>query len=99
MTTLLFVNAEKVVFTGKKWDDKFYYRHSNYIGGLKSTSAREMLDSHPERVLTFAVKGMLPRNKLGRKVLKNLKVYAGTEHPHKLKTQLLLHQDLLREGS
>jgi large subunit ribosomal protein L13 len=79
---VIILNAEKVKFTGQKWDDKFYYRHSNYIGGLKSTSARELLDNHPERILTYAVKGMLPRNKLGRKVLKNLKVYAGAEHPH-----------------
>ncbi len=76
------VNAEKVVLTGKKWDQKIYYRHSGYMGGLKATSARKMLQEHPERLLYFAVKGMLPKNRLGRKLLKKLKIYVGPKHPH-----------------
>ncbi|MEI8027588.1 MAG: 50S ribosomal protein L13 [Pseudomonadota bacterium] len=76
------VNAEKVRLTGKKMTDKIYYNHSTYIGGLKATRAEEMLAKHPDRVITFAVKGMLPKNTLGREMAKNLRVYAGTEHPH-----------------
>jgi large subunit ribosomal protein L13 len=76
------INADKVVFTGKKWSDKMYYRHSNHPGGLTETTAQEMLDRHPERIISFAVKGMLPKNKLGRSILKKFKVYAGAEHPH-----------------
>jgi len=76
------VNAEEVKMTGKKWDDKVYYSHSGYPGGLKEVSARRMLEKHPERIVQFAVKGMLPKNKLGRRMLKRLKVYSGGEHPH-----------------
>lgn len=76
------VNAEKVKMTGRKWDSKVYYSHSGYPGGLKEVSARRMLEKHPERIVQFAVKGMLPKNKLGRRMLKRLKVYAGGEHPH-----------------
>ncbi len=76
------VNADKVVLTGKKWDKKFYYRHSGYLGGLKVTSARKMLETKPEEVIRQAVKGMLPKNSLGRRQLKKLKVYAGSDHPH-----------------
>lgn len=76
------VNAEKVVMTGRKWDSKFYHRHSGYIGGLKSTSAKDMRADHPDRIISFAVKGMLPNNKLRSKLLGNLKVYAGENHPH-----------------
>lgn len=79
---VIVINADKVSLTGKKWDAKFYYRHSNYIGGIKSTVAKDMLDTYPDRLVSIAVKGMLPHNKLGRKVLGNLKVYAGSEHPH-----------------
>jgi len=75
-------NAEKVAVTGKKLDDKLYYRASGYPGGLKSVSLREQLARHPERVLQSAVWGMLPHNRLGRKLLKKLKVYAGPDHPH-----------------
>jgi large subunit ribosomal protein L13 len=74
------VNADKVKFTGKKWSDKKYYRHSGYVGGLKATSAKEMLEKHPTRILMSAVKGMLPKNSLGRKQLTKLKVFAGSEH-------------------
>lgn len=76
------VNVEKVVFTGKKLTKKMYYRHSGYPGGLKETRAIDMLNTHPERVLYSAVKGMLPHNTLGRQQLTKLKLYAGSEHPH-----------------
>lgn len=76
------INADKVQFTGKKLQDKKYYRHSGYPGGLKETTAQDMLNKHPERVLYYAVRGMLPHNTLGRAQLKKLKVYAGPEHPH-----------------
>jgi large subunit ribosomal protein L13 len=76
------VNAEKVRVTGRKLDQKYYHRHSGYPGGLKSVSLRSQLDNHPERVLQSAVKGMLPKNKLGRQMIKKLKIYAGDSHPH-----------------
>ena len=76
------VNADKVALTGKKWDDKKYYRHSGYIGGITETTAKEMLEKKPTELLFKAVRGMLPKNSLGRAQLKKLKVYAGTEHPH-----------------
>jgi len=76
------VNAAKVVFTGNKLDKKVYYRHSGYVGGLKERTAREQLDRQPTKVLMSAVKGMLPKNSLGRKQLTKLKVFAGTEHAH-----------------
>ncbi len=76
------VNAEKIRLTGNKLSDKFYYRHSGYPGGLRQVSAGEMLEKHPERLIRFAVKGMLPRNKLASKMISKLKVYAGPEHPH-----------------
>jgi len=76
------INADKVELTGKKWDDKIYYHHTGYIGGIKQMTAREMLEKKPTELLFKAVKGMLPKNSLGRSQLKKLKVYAGTEHPH-----------------
>jgi large subunit ribosomal protein L13 len=76
------VNAEKVAVTGKKLDDKIYYRHSGYPGGLKQRSLREELERRPTEVLRKAVRGMLPRNRLGRAQLRKLKVYAGPDHPH-----------------
>jgi large subunit ribosomal protein L13 len=76
------VNAEKVVFTGRKLDQKLYTRYTGYQGGLKTTTARVMLDKHPTRVLEHAVWGMLPKNRLGRKLIRRLKVYAGEAHPH-----------------
>ena len=79
---IVVVNADKLVLTGKKWDDKIYYRHSGYIGGLKQISARKLLEKKPEDILRLAVKGMLPKNSLGRRQLKKLKIYAGSEHPH-----------------
>ena len=76
------VNAAEARFTGKKLDDKIYYRHSGYMGGLKATTARQMFKSKPEEVLRTAVRGMLPKNSLGRRMLRKLKIYAGGEHPH-----------------
>jgi large subunit ribosomal protein L13 len=76
------VNAEKIAVTGKKLDDKVYYRHSGYPGGIRSRTLREELDRRPTEVIRKAVKGMLPRNRLGRAQLTKLKVYAGPEHPH-----------------
>jgi large subunit ribosomal protein L13 len=79
---IVVTNAEKIVLTGKKLDDKKYYRHTGYIGGIKETTAKELLAKHPTDLITNAVKGMLPKNKLGRAQLKKLKVYAGKSHPH-----------------
>lgn len=80
---VIVINADKIVVSGKRMDQKFYYRHSGYPGGLKKESLRQMMGSaRPERVLTIAIKGMLPHNRYGRALFKKLKVYAGTEHPH-----------------
>jgi large subunit ribosomal protein L13 len=79
---VIVINADKVKLTGNKEDQKMYYRHSGFMGGLKETTYKNMLAKHPDRILTHAVKGMLPKNKLNRKILKKLKVYAGTEHKH-----------------
>jgi large subunit ribosomal protein L13 len=79
---VIVVNAGKVSLTGKKMSDKVYYHHSGYPGGLRETSAGKMLQDHPEKVLFFAVRGMLPKNSLGRKMLKKLKIYTGNDHPH-----------------
>lgn len=79
---VIIVNADKIRVTGKRLDQKKYYRHSGYMGGLKETTLRTMLDKHPERVLQLAVKGMMPKNRLGRKMYKKLKVYAAPDHPH-----------------
>jgi large subunit ribosomal protein L13 len=76
------INAEKVALTGRKWDQKLYHRHSGYIGGLTSISAKNLKEKRPEDLVRFAVKGMLPKNRLGRKLFKKLKVYAGNAHPH-----------------
>ena len=75
-------NAEKIRVTGNKLEQKLYYRHSGYHGGLTERTLAQLLDRTPDRVITLAVKGMLPRNKLGRKMLLRLKVYAGPDHPH-----------------
>ena len=76
------VNASKVVLSGKKADQKTYFRHSGYMGNEKHIPFRKMIETHPERVIELAVKGMLPKNTLGRHMKKKLKVYAGAEHPH-----------------
>ena len=79
---IVVVNAAKIQTTGRKLDQKKYYRHSGWIGGLKETSLRDMLAKKPEDVIRLAVRGMLPKNRLGRAMLKKLKVYAGEAHPH-----------------
>src|SRR5215203_3002545 len=79
---VIVVNAEKIAVTGKKLDDKVYYRHSGYPGGIRSRTLREELERRPTEVIRKAVKGMLPRNRLARAQLTKLKVYAGPEHPH-----------------
>jgi large subunit ribosomal protein L13 len=79
---IVVINADKVKLTGRKLDQKMYWRHSGYPGGIKGTTARRLLDEKPEEVIRKAVRGMLPKNRLGRKLLKKLKVYAGPEHPH-----------------
>jgi large subunit ribosomal protein L13 len=79
---VIVLNAEKIALTGKKLDQKHYYHYSGYPGGLSETSARKQLATHPERVIQAAVQGMVPRSRLGRKMLSKLKVYAGSEHPH-----------------
>ena len=79
---VIVVNAEQVQLTGRKLDQKIYYRHTGYMGGLKQVSARQLLAKKPIEVLRHAVRGMLPKNSLGRQLLKKLKIYAGGEHPH-----------------
>ena len=79
---VIVVNAEKIKVTGRKLDQKIYYHHSGYVGGMKETTLREMLAKHPDRVIEHAVKGMLPKGPLGRAMIAKLHVYAGAEHPH-----------------
>ena len=79
---VIVVNAEKIKVTGKKLDQKIYWHHTDYVGGQKSATLREMLNTHPERVIEHAVKGMLPKGSLGREMYTKLHVYAGPEHPH-----------------
>ncbi|MBZ0304494.1 MAG: 50S ribosomal protein L13 [Anaerolineae bacterium] len=79
---VIITNCDKIRVTGRRMDDKMYYRHTGYHGGLRTTSLRDMLDRRPERVLELAIKRMLPKNRLGRQMYRKLKVYAGTTHPH-----------------
>ena len=79
---VIVLNASRVAVTGKKLEQKMYYRHSGYPGGLRTTNLQRLLDRHPERAIQHAVKGMLPKNTLGRHMLRRMKVYAGAEHPH-----------------
>jgi len=79
---IVIINAGKIRVTGRKLTDKFYHRHTGYIGNLKSTSLEKLLEKHPERAIEYAVMGMLPKNPLGRKMFKKLHVFAGAEHPH-----------------
>ncbi|MBU3948361.1 MAG: 50S ribosomal protein L13 [Proteobacteria bacterium] len=80
--SVIIINADKISLTGNKLEQKRYYRHSGYVGGLKEITAKKLLEKKPEDVIRFAVKGMLPKNKLGAKLYKKLKVYAGDKHPH-----------------
>jgi large subunit ribosomal protein L13 len=86
------VNADKIQLTGRKWDQKNYYHHTGYMGGLKATTARKLNQENPEKMIRLAVRGMLPKNRLGRQLLKKLKIYRGAEHPHEAQqpTQLAL---------
>ena len=79
---IVVVNAEKIRVTGRKLSDKIYYHHTGYIGGIKSIALEKLLKEHPERVIEIAVKGMLPKNTLGRSMFRKLHVFAGAEHPH-----------------
>jgi large subunit ribosomal protein L13 len=79
---IVVINADKIRLTGRKLDQKNYYRHSGYMGGLKTITARKLMEKRPEDLIRFAVKGMLPKNRLGRQIFKKLKVYAGNQHPH-----------------
>src|SRR6202451_1233984 len=79
---IVVLNAEKVAVTGNKLDDKFYHHHTGYLGNLKSISLGKLLKEHPERAIEFAIKGMLPKNTLGRSMFRKLHVFAGAEHPH-----------------
>ena len=80
------INAEKIMVTGKKEEKKSYFRHTGYPGGVKTTSFAHLRRTYPERIIENAVKGMLPHNKLGRRMLKHLKIYVGTDHPHSAQT-------------
>lgn len=80
--SVIVINADKIALTGRKWQQKMYYRHSGYVGGLKSITAEKLLQKRPEDVLRLAVKGMLPKNRLGTDLFRKLKVYAGPQHPH-----------------
>ena len=87
---VIVVNAEKVKVTGKKLDQKVYYNHSDYVGGMKETTLKEMMAKHPERVIEHAVKGMLPKGPLGYAMLKKMKCYAGDTHPHAAQQPIVL---------
>ncbi len=79
---VIVINADKVRLTGKKWDQKRHVYHTGYPGGRREVAYKEILEKHPERIVEYAVKGMMPKNSLGRKMFRKLKVYAGSEHPH-----------------
>lgn len=87
---IVVVNVDKINISGRKLEQKVYYRHSGYPGGQKSVLMKDMLEKHPERVLMHAVKGMMPHNRLGRAQLKKLKIYAGAEHPHEAQQPQIL---------
>ncbi len=87
---VIVLNADKIAVTGQRMEQKTYYRHSGYPGGIKSITLRDQLERYPTRPVELAVKGMLPKNKLGRKMLKKLKVYAGSEHPHEAQQPVVL---------
>ena len=90
---VIVINAEKVRLTGNKLEGKMYYKHSGYTGSLKATPAGKMLEKHPERVIMHAVRGMLPKNRLGRKLLTKVKVYKGSKHPHEAQKPEVLNID------
>jgi large subunit ribosomal protein L13 len=83
---VIVVNSEKVTLTGNKWDQKIHYKHSQYPGGLKTKTYGELRDKNPQEIIRHAVDGMVPNNKLGKKMMKKLKIYAGPDHPHQAQT-------------
>jgi large subunit ribosomal protein L13 len=87
---VIVLNADKIQVTGRRMDQKSYYRHTGYPGGIKEIKLRDLLEKHPTRAIEYAVKGMLPKNKLGRKMIKKLKVYTGVEHPHQAQQPVML---------
>lgn len=87
---IIVINADKIKLTGNKVSDKVYYHHSGYIGGIKAQTAKELLEKKPEQIIEKAVWGMLPKNRLGRTMIKKLKVYRGAEHPHQAQTPEIL---------
>ena len=87
---IIVINAEKIKLTGNKVNDKVYYHHSGYIGGIKAKTAKELLENRPETIIEKAVWGMMPKNRLGRAMIKKLKVYRGAEHPHQAQTPEIL---------
>ncbi len=87
---IIVINAEKIKLTGNKVNDKVYYHHSGYIGGIKAKTAKELLENKPETIIEKAVWGMLPKNRLGRAMIKKLKVYRGAEHPHQAQAPVIL---------
>ena len=87
---IIVINAEKVRLTGNKRTDKMYYHHSGYVGGIKAKSAKDLLEDRPEKIIELAVWGMLPKNRLGRTMIKKLKVYRGAEHPHRAQSPEIL---------
>lgn len=93
---VIVLNADKVTLTGNKWAAKTYVRHTGYPGGQKFTTAEELLSKHPERLVEKAVKGMLPKNKLGRELYRNMKVYLGTEHDHEAQKPQVLDLSTIR---
>jgi len=93
---VIIINAEKIKLTGKKLTDKVYVRHTGYPGGQRFATPWEILQKHPERVIEYAVRGMLPSNKLGDALYKNLKVYAGTEHPHQAQQPQLINLNSIK---
>jgi large subunit ribosomal protein L13 len=93
---VIVINAEKIKLTGLKWDQKEYMRHSGYPGGQSITTVREMLAKKPEAIVEKAVKGMLPKNRLGAQLLRNLKVYTGTEHPHEGQNPKVLNLNTIK---
>lgn len=91
--TVIVINADKIVLTGRKLANKTYYRHSGYMGGIKGITAEKLMEKQPEDLVRFAVKGMLPKNRLGRKLYQKLKVYTGKDHDHQAQQPILLDKD------
>ncbi len=92
------INADKIRLTGLKWKDKVYYHHTSYVGGIKAIKADDLVKKDPSRMISHAVKGMLPANKLGRQILKNMKVYSGAEHPHEAQKPVAAQKRTIGKG-